>query len=888
MPTVFQAIRHHLNAIKATHNGPDLLEHWSEDMETQVNVSPGKGIPVEGKRSTYSDPTGIDEWHHIRVPKNANTIPEFRDYELRFMLEEHYEGIGCTGWNWKKRVSRRVGFDFDSITGHAPGIGVSDDDLEKVKEKASALPYVEARRSTGGNGLHLYVTLDDIPAANHCEHAAVARAVLAKMSTDAEFDFRVSVDAVGGNLWIAHRKSTPENRGLALLKASTQVITAADVPNWRDHNDVVSKRRSRVRVSGVAESDQDPFDTLTSSRTCTPLDEAHKKHLELLAKSGYTTIWVPDHHLLQTHTAALEWLMEKINIIGFFKTNSPGKDKGSPNCFLFPMTNGAWKVFRFSMGIQEAETWEQDGQGWTTCYFNRAPSLHVAARAMGGKEDEGGKYIFDTAKPAVQSAEALGVKLRLPAYVETREAHLKSTKDGRLLVSIKKSKEDKDPGMSEAGWLEKKDFWTQIFRTSTDLSAKDFSLTDFDEIFRALSTPEGKRWAWALRQKCLTWDFVPKDDVKSGLLGLDYTRTEAEAIIGREGTLASWQVVNLPFQPEYPGNRQWNLGAPQYRYQAAELDDDEAPHHPHWNLILRHVGRDLDSPIAALKWAQDCGIRNGADYLRAWIACMLREPFQPLPYLFLYGEKQNSGKSMLYESIELLMTRGADSAKYALTNQSGFNGELANLVLASIEETDISKSPGAYNRLKDWVTNPVLTIRRMRTDAYSQANTLHFIHTSNDPAECPIMDGDTRITAAYVHPLAPGEEIPKPILKDRLRDEAPHFMRTLMDMQLPPIMGRLRLPVIESVSKRVVQDMNKSPLEVFIEEECFEVTGEMVLFSEFHDRFFQWLAKSGESIGFYKSEKGYGSNQRLARLLPRRMPYGKFGGAITECCGWVS
>ena len=43
------------------------------------------------------------------------------------------------------------------MTGHAKGVGITDEDLEKVKQKAMQLPYVEVRGSTGGGGLHLYV-----------------------------------------------------------------------------------------------------------------------------------------------------------------------------------------------------------------------------------------------------------------------------------------------------------------------------------------------------------------------------------------------------------------------------------------------------------------------------------------------------------------------------------------------------------------------------------------------------------------------------------------------------------------------------------------------------------------------------------------------------------
>jgi hypothetical protein len=230
MPKVTQAIQNYLNARAKEHNGPDLLARWTPFMETQVNVAAGLGEPVEGKRNTWSD--GLEEWWNIRIPKHADTEPEFRDYEMKWPLDTHAEGIGCTGWDWSARRSRWVGFDFDSITGHAAGVGVSDEELHRVSEAAQALPYVEVRRSTGGNGLHLYVYFDDsgIPTANHTEHAALGRAVLGMMSSETGFDFARQIDVCGGNMWIWHRKMNAENQGLKLLKPAEKVLSISDFP----------------------------------------------------------------------------------------------------------------------------------------------------------------------------------------------------------------------------------------------------------------------------------------------------------------------------------------------------------------------------------------------------------------------------------------------------------------------------------------------------------------------------------------------------------------------------------------------------------------------------------------------------------------------------------
>ena len=194
---VTEAIKVFLEAQKLPANS-DLIARWTLAPETQLNVAAGDGEPVEGKRTTYSD--GINEWWNIRLPKNANDKPIWTDYELRFPFELHAEGIGCTGWDWQNLRSRWVAFDFDSVTSHAKGVGVTDEELERVKQAAEALPYVETRRSTGGSGVHLYVYFDaeGVPTDNHTEHAALARCILGMMSSETGFDFASQIDCCGG------------------------------------------------------------------------------------------------------------------------------------------------------------------------------------------------------------------------------------------------------------------------------------------------------------------------------------------------------------------------------------------------------------------------------------------------------------------------------------------------------------------------------------------------------------------------------------------------------------------------------------------------------------------------------------------------------------------
>jgi hypothetical protein len=881
MPTVTEALRSFLRARRASHNGPDLLDRWTPAMETQVNVAAGKGEPVARKRSTFTD--GIDEWWNIRIPKNAHADPEFRDYEITWPLDLHADAIGCTGWDWQARRSRWVGFDFDSITGHAAGIGVTDEQLAQVRKAAEDLPYVEARRSTGGNGLHLYVYFDEegIPTHNHTEHAALARAILGMMSNETGFDFASQIDCCGGLLWIWARKMTTENRGLELLAGAEKELSMADLPaNWRDHVEVVTRRRAKVRVQAVADEHLDPFEALASSRATISLDERHKAIIDELTRSGFSTIWTTDHHLLQTHTKALANLIDdpekrrELGLKGIFQTISEGNDRATPNCFMFPMPDGAWRVYRFSPGIAEAETWEQDGEGWTCCQFNCLPDLASAARVVGGAEMSGGAgFFFDRADDALRTADALGQKIDLGEKWLDRETHLKRNKDGRLVVRIKRHEQEEKPDTS---WVKQRGgWWERVFNVRTEQKKEEPGSTQHDSILRCLYTPAGERAGWMGKVQNGRWIRQPKDDVRSALLALGHKKTEADIIMGG-AVLKAWELVNLPFQPEYPGNRRWNLNAAQFRFQPAELIDDQVPHHPHWDRVLHHIGQDLTPALRKLPWAERANIKSGADYLLAWTACLLRDPFEPLPYLFLFGP-ENSGKSILHEAISLLMTSGVVFADRALTNKNDFNGELASAVLCVVEEKNISLAgASAHNRIKEWVTGRTISIRKMRTDSYSQPNTTHWIQCANRQDACPIFPGDTRITMIYVPDLV--EEIPKKTLLGTLEEETPHFMHTLMDLRLPPVAGRLRIPIVATGHKQEAEQFARNALEEFLAEHCHEVPGVKMPFAEFYEAFQKWLPAEGRHRW---------SKIKTSRAMPMRFPIGagsenrKFIGNLT-------
>ncbi len=862
LPTRTEAIKRFL--VANTH--PDLAALYHEGMEVQVNVGQDGGQRTDSTfkgKANMSWTDGLQTWYPFRIPKHAATEPEFNDLPMTYDLSQHAEGIGMTGWDWRDRSSIYVAFDFDAITGHSERHSrkCTPEELDSIERMLMSIPWIAMRKSTSGSGLHTYVFLDNADCQNHTEHAALARAVLARLSAEIGFDFGGKIDVCGGNMWVWHRKmrGTP---GLQLIKGHKTLLEPP--PNWRDHIDVVrgTKRRVVPRPAFVGETSEDDFDKFTSKFLKIELDDTHKGLFDYLEKSGAMWWWDSDRHLLTTHTWFLQEAHRDLDYKGIFFTISEGRERGTDiNCFATPLSKGAWTVRRFTPGTIEHPSWFQDKNGWTTTYLNREADLKTLSRASGGVERPSGGYQFDDAKKAVEVAVALGADCDLPANMLNRTAIVKQAKDGRIVVEIPRDTADGKNDLP--GWLMERRAFKRLFevRRSTPVEPE---IEDYDGVIRHLVTEAAQEAAWVVNAEG-RWVTERLEHVKAALLALGHPKDQILTIIG-SGVLRNWTLVNRPFQPEYPGGRQWNRTAAQLRYTPNRESEDL--HHPTWDAILAHLGKDLDDSVRMDSWCNSNGVLTGGDYLRCWIAAMFQEPTEPLPYLFFYGD-QDTGKSTFHEAISLLITEGGTvSADKALINPQGFNGELAGAVLCFVEETDLGRQGvkgEASTRIKTWVTAKSLWVHPKNKTPYPVPNTTHWVQTANDHKACPIFPGDTRITVIHVEP--PEEKIGKRELLSRLAKEAPDFLGHILSLDVPQHNDRLRIPVIGTDRKEAAARRNEDALASFLKEEMYRVDGKMVRLSEFHTRFCRMLEMTGEQDEWTK--------ERIKRELPPDIPYGR-------------
>jgi hypothetical protein len=860
-PTKTQAVKRFLEL--STH--PDLASLYNHDMEMQCNVAQDGGQRVDGEfqgRQWHGWTDGTQLWKSFRIPWKAMTEPEYKDEEMKFDLAAHAEGIGMTGWNWMARKSLWVAYDFDAITGHSEKHQkkLSEAQLEDVAQTLAGVPWCTLRKSTSGKGLHLYVFLVPVETHNHNEHAALARAILSQLTAICRFDFVNKVDTCGGNMWIWHRKMKGTD-GLKLLKAGQPL---EQVPlNWRDHLEVCSGKRRKTKPIFVPElggdlSENDRwFEQLAGQQSKIPLDEAHQKLVQWLNENKCTGWWDQDHWMLVTHTFHLKEAHGALQMRGKFETVAEGTHApGDHNCFCFPMRNGAWVVRRYGKEVAEAETWDKDASQYTRCYYNKQPDLKSAARAYKGSEHPQGGYTFRQATNAVHAAELLGAKLGLPDWIQTRETRLKEHKDGRLVVEIRQDSGDSGLAGME-GWICESGKYKRVY----DASARDTQELDvsaFDDVIRHIVSPSGDDCGWAIQSEG-RWKGEPLTHVKHALTAMGHSSKDVNMIIGTN-VIRCWTLVNLPFQDEYPSGREWNRNAAQFRFRPTT---DDNPSFPTWSLILAHIGKGLDTGVRDNAWCKNNAILTGADYLKCWVASLFQYPLEPLPYLFFFGDP-NAGKSLFHEALSLLVTHGVVRADQALV--SNFNGELANAVVCVVEETDLRRNKTAYNRIKDWVTARQLSIRALYEAPYLIPNATHWIQCSNDFHSCPILPGDARIVYIEVAPIPQAQIIPKRQLIPKLEKEAADFLKHILTLEIPSSPDRLNIPVVNTEQKEVAEAANQTMLEIFIKDYCHYRTGLYIKYSEFCDRFLQWLDAT---------ERVHWRQIRIGRELPPRYPKGR-------------
>lgn len=130
-----------------------------------------------------------------------------------------------------------------------------------------------------------------------------------------------------------------------------------------------------------------------------------------------------------------------------------------------------------------------------------------------------------------------------------------------------------------------------------------------------------------------------------------------------------------------------------------------------------------------------------------WLAVVWQQRRKPLTAWVLHGT-EGTGKGILFHNIlRPLFGRSHAVQKRASELNSQFNGWLEQALIAFIDEIDAEMFVNARSveaDLRTMITEPTVSIRRMRTDSYEVPNFTAFIFSSNKKRPVAIPPGDRR------------------------------------------------------------------------------------------------------------------------------------------------
>ena len=837
---------------------------WTPEQETQVNVHPDGGERVTKVLSAspiYTD--GINQWAGFRIPWNAKDNPNYDDKPIQFDLSKKVEAIGVTGFDWVNKKSIFVGLDFDSMVGHKNGLTQSE--ISEVAKRVSDIPWVTVVNSKSGQGIHLFVHFQEpLDCANHTEHKAWAELVIDYLSCEARFDFKSKVDCYGSVLWVWHRQAVKK---VASLLEVSEYSTIDELYNNTKNLpfQIVKQGVPLAKLPGkVSDKLKNSRKSATAykSQEVIELSPAHQQVTNWLRDNDKQWWWDSQKHMLVCHTYDLKLCHRELGLVGLYDTVSKGEDSGSDhNCFCFPARNGSWVIRRFGGSeVKEHTTWSKDTKGNPYVYFNTTPTFKTVMRAFDGSLGPKGDYEFQSAKDMLKALKCLSIELEIEPSWEERLSYIRPIKGKLIDIGIQKV--STDPHFISGFRSTDKKFWTVCLQYVTEVvESKE---TD-DELIRNVVSQDKQSSDFYVHTDKGDWLKQSNSNVTNFLKCKGFDNNQIPIVIGKT-VVRPWWIVNKPWEPEYPGGREWNIKSAQLAFTPRKGKT------PTWDMLLAHVGANLLDPVTKDKWCQENHILTGADYIKLWIANVFQSPHKPNPYLFLFSSQTRTGKTTFIEALTRLFDNqiGTVKCNASVSSDAGFNGEMDGSVLNYLDEVDANSSQKVLQNIKDWTTAATLSIHPKNKTPYMVPNYSNWIHCANNPYFAPVMGKeDTRVVMVRLSPLE--TILSKEILFEQLEREAPAFLFDVINLAIPEHSGRMRIPVLETADKvNVILNSADNDLTQFIKETTIPCDGHVIPASEFCDKFRDWLASMGE-----KSSKW--SNNKIMRTLPTEIVKGKWG-----------
>lgn len=196
-----------------------------------------------------------------------------------------------------------------------------------------------------------------------------------------------------------------------------------------------------------------------------------------------------------------------------------------------------------------------------------------------------------------------------------------------------------------------------------------------------------------------------------------------------------------------------------------------------------------------------------------WVACIQQTREKTGTAWVLHGVP-GTGKGLLFNYI----LRPIFGQSYCQIRQikdlkDRFNGWMEQCILCNIDEAnaeDLSyEAKEVVNALKNWITEPKITVRHMQAMPYDAWSFINFIFTTNDFGILPIQEGDRRMNVAP-RQMVKLEITPEDV--EKLEQELQQFSNYLMHYKYDA--QRARTPM-ESKAKQELKEAAMTSIEEF-------------------------------------------------------------------------
>lgn len=161
-----------------------------------------------------------------------------------------------------------------------------------------------------------------------------------------------------------------------------------------------------------------------------------------------------------------------------------------------------------------------------------------------------------------------------------------------------------------------------------------------------------------------------------------------------------------------------------------------------------------------------------------WFACIFQRKHKPLTAWVTHGT-EGTGKGYFMNKIAMPLLGAKNSISVTVSNiEDQFNGWLEGKLLVLVDEVDVDdfREKGRVTaRLRNYITEPTMPLRRMRQQTIDVPNHVSFIFSSNRPQPVFIPEGDRRYNVGNFQPV----KLPPPV-DEKVEAELMHFAEFLL------------------------------------------------------------------------------------------------------------